>query len=263
MSNFAIVLSEAEALVRRSVKDKAHQMHEQQTIEMARREELTRMQMMPSQMLSVNGRQNLYSDPMMSYYYSTLGGLRGLDARESGKRVVGRIVDEPSREMLERVAVTVPEIDLNDPRTKLATEAEALLGYTPLRKVMRTPGTLKRVLAKLEITILDEASVNRYKAQMVEHLRTSNKMQMPTWRLTQLKEYTQPVPEFVLMKACQIKRELPEAEFYIDQLAVDPFLIVSMSAIKDYANNMRSRELDAETQAYVEVWAEPKFEAEL
>jgi hypothetical protein len=178
----------------------------------------------------------------------------------SGHR--GKKVDEPSREMLKRVEVEVQDLDLTDPRQKLATEAEALLGYTPLRKELRTPGTLRRVLAKLEIAVLDEESVNQYKNQMVEHYRTHNKMLSPTWRVTRLREYTQPVPEFVLAKAVEIKRELPEAEFYIDQLAVDPFLIVSLAPVMDFMTNQK-RNLDPETAAYVEVWAEAKFEAAL
>ncbi len=172
------------------------------------------------------------------------------------------LVDEPSREMLKRVEVVAAELDLTDPRKKLAAEAEALLGYTPLRKELRTPGTLRRVLAKLEIAVLDEESVNEYKGQMAAHYSTHRKMKSPTWRLTRLRDYQAPVPEFVLAKAVEIKRELPEAEFYIDQLAVDPFLIVSLLPLVDYVTNHR-RELDQETAAYVEVWAEPKFEASL
>jgi hypothetical protein len=83
---------------------------------------------------------------------------------------------------------------------------------------------------------------------------------MPTWRLMKLRSYTAPVPEFVLQKAIEIKRELPEAEFYVDQLAIDPFLIVSLVDLADWSTN-KDRKLDPETAAYVEVWSEPKFEA--
>jgi hypothetical protein len=187
--------------------------------------------------------------------------IAGLAAFSAQNTSVSRApVEEPSREMLKRVEVNLQDLDLSDPRQKLATEAEALLGYTPLRQELRTPGTLRRVLAKLEITILDEASVDAYKKQMVEHYESHGKMVMPTWRLTRLRAYAEPVPEFVLQKAIEIKRELPEAEFYIDQLAVDPFLIVSLKEITDWSIN-RERKLDPETAAYVEVWGEPKFEA--
>ena len=167
--------------------------------------------------------------------------------------------------MLQRVPVEVQNMDLSDPRKKLAAEAEDLLGYTVLREELRTPGTLRRVLAKLEITILEEASVDKYKAQMVEHYRTANKMADPTWRLTALRhaEAKQRVPDFAVLKAIEIKRELPEAEFYVDQLAIDPFLIVSLKPILDNMRNTPSRNLDPETAAYIEVWGEPEFEATL
>jgi hypothetical protein len=174
-------------------------------------------------------------------------------------------VEEPPREMLKRISVEVPEVDLGDARQKLAVEAEVLLGYTPLRQELRAPGALRRALAKLEIAILEEESVNQYKKQMVEHYQTTGKMPMPTWRLTPLKNYAQPVPEFVLAKAVSIKRELPEAEFIIEQLAVDPFLIVSLVPLQDFTSGAFTlqRMLDPERAAYVEAWAEPKFEASL
>jgi hypothetical protein len=173
------------------------------------------------------------------------------------------VVEAPSREMLERVPVNVENLDLTDPRQKLATEAEALLGYTPLRTELRTPGTLKRALAKLEITVLEEKSVFAYKGQMAEHYRTTGKMPDPTWRLIALKDYKQPVPEYVLQKAVEIKRELPEAMFYVEQLAIDPFLIVTLEPLQDFMTHIHTldRVLDPETAAYVEVWSEPKFEA--
>jgi hypothetical protein len=172
-------------------------------------------------------------------------------------------VEAPERTMLKRVPVEVEAIDLNDPRKKLATEAEMLLGYMPLAKELHTPGMLKCALAKLEITILEEKSVFAYKKQMAEHYRTTDKLEDPTWRVTSLKEYTEQVPEFVLQKAVEIKRELPEAMFYVEQLAQDPFLIVTLEPLTDFVSHERTleRELDPETAAYVEVWSEPKFEA--
>jgi hypothetical protein len=172
------------------------------------------------------------------------------------------MVEEPSREMLQRAPVDVQDLDLTDPRKRLATEAEALLGYTPLREELRTPGTLKRALAGLEMEILDWESVTAYKKQMAAHYETSGKMQMPTWRLTKLKDYKAPVPEYVLQKAVEIKKILPEAEFYVEQLAVDPFLIVTLKPLNDFMSPEMTlnRELDPEMAAYVEVWSEPKFE---
>lgn len=166
-------------------------------------------------------------------------------------------------EMLTRTAVTVEEVNLDDPIRELALQAESLLGYSVLRDEAHLATPLRRTLAKLEIEILDQESVDRYKTQMVEHLDTSHKMAMPTWRLAPLERYGEPVPEFVLMKAIAIKKELPEARFYIDHLAVDPFLIVSTKPLPDSAVNQRSRYLDPDWAAYIEVWKEPKFESQL
>lgn len=170
------------------------------------------------------------------------------------------VVQEPSRSMLKRLAVEVPEVDLADEDKKLAIDAESVLGYKPLRRALHMPGELRRVLAKLELAVLDQESVDEYKAQMAAHFETTGKMLAPTWRLTRLENYTQEVPKFVLRKAVEIKRELPEAMFFVDQLAVDPFMIVSLSDLPDFVINQK-RTLNPELSAYLEVWSEPKFEA--
>jgi hypothetical protein len=199
-----------------------------------------------------------------SAFNSPFNGLDDSDsAPELSMTPTLEVVELPSREMLKRVPVDIKNLDLTDPRQKLATEAETLLGYTPLRQELRTPGMLKLVLAKLEISVLEQISVFAYKKQMVQHYSTSGKMLDPTWRITSLKNYGQQVPEFVLQKAVEIKRELPEAMFYVEQLAIDPFLIVTLKPLNDFVSsyNTLKRVLDAETAAYVEVWSEPKFEA--
>lgn len=175
-------------------------------------------------------------------------------------RKAPEVVEEPSRSMLKRVEVEAGELDLTDEDQKLAIEAESILGYRPLGQSLQVPGLLRRALAKLEIEILDEANVNAYKAQMAEHYWTTEKMLAPTWRITPLEKYTEEVPKFVLRKAVDIKRELPQAMFYVDQLAVDPFLIVTLKELPDYMVNTK-RGLDPETAAYIETWSEPKFEA--
>ena len=218
----------------------------------------------------------LQEDPLQraySYWYSNSSGsytpvgqgIYGFNGGDTANAMTPalEVVDEPSRDMLQRVPVEVQNLDLTDPRQKLASEAEALLGYTPLRQELRTPGTLKRVLAKLEISVLEEKGVSAYKKQMAEHYSTSGKMFDPTWRITPLKDYRQPVPEFALQKAIEIKRELPEAMFYVEQLAIDPFLIVTLNPLQDFMSpwNTLKRALDPETAVYVEAWSEPKFEA--
>ena len=171
------------------------------------------------------------------------------------------LVDAPSKATLTRVpAVVVEELSLDDPRRKLAVDAEMLLGYQPLLRDTKAPGRLRRALAALEIEVLDQTSVDAYKVQMVQHYASHQKMRDPTWRIRPLRGYSQPVPEHVLAKAVEIKRVLPEVEFYVDQLAVDPFLIVSLAKLEDVWTNQTTRGLDPETAAYVEVWDEPKFE---
>lgn len=208
----------------------------------------------------VHQQQNQDNDGYFYYFLndvfsqSPFGGSGSLGKPE-------KIVEEPSREMLTRVKVEADDVDLSDPRRKLATEAEALLGYTPLREELKAPGRLRLALAKLEIEIFDQKKVDSYKAQMADHYRTAEKMIEPTWRITPLSRYLKPVPEFVLAKAIEIKRELPEAHFYIDELAIDPFLIVSIVALTDFVVNQPSRRLDAEMAVYVDTWSEPKFEA--
>ena len=199
------------------------------------------------------------SQPPMGWWERAARGLLGRADSHTP------VVEEPSRNLLKRVAVEVGdgyEMAIAGGDNKLAIEAESLLGYRPLRQFLNLAGTLRRVLAKLDIDILDQASVDAYKMQMVEHYSTTGKMPYPTWRLTLLERYTDQVPKFALRKAVEIKRELPEARFYIDQLAIDPFLIVSLDDVYDSMANC-SRRLDPETAAYIEVWSEPKFEATL
>ena len=146
-------------------------------------------------------------------------------------------------------------------RQVLGTDAERLLGYTPLRADAKAASAFKTALAKLEIEVLDQARVDTYKAQMVEHYETHGKKPaMPTWRLKPLKGYSQPVPEFVLRKAVQIAKELPGVQFYVDQPACDPFLIATVVPLTDYGTNVGTRGLDPDVSAYIEVWDEPKFE---
>ena len=197
---------------------------------------------------------------------SAVSGFSGeAQAAPSEPAAAVQVVDAPDRSMVKREAVNAPQLDLTDPRQKLATQAESLLGYARLRKEVGGAALLMRVLAKLEIDVLDKASVFAYKQQMAEHFRTARKLFDPTWRLTPLSNYTQPVPEFVLRKAVDIKQELPSAEFYIEHLKEDPFLIVSLEPLRDYqtSSNTLDRFMNDDATAYIEVWAEPKFEAAL
>lgn len=70
------------------------------------------------------------------------------------------------------------------------------------------------------------------------------------WASDSLPEYRQPVPEFVLQSALDIKARCPQAEFFVEQLLVesrprDPFLVVYVP--------------ESVTRYYIEVWNEPSF----
>ncbi len=179
-------------------------------------------------------------------------------------------------------------VDNRAPLLALAESARAVLGYDVLaKKVEKSAATavseeseLRAVLAALEIDILNERDVVRYqKERLIE--RTTELMQEwmektakrsfeecreysfdqfggPCWRMETIKEYRQPIPEFVLAKAVQIKERMPECEIYIEHLEdhPDPFLIVGSSKAQ------YSWKKPAEYY-YVEAWAEPKFEGRI
>jgi hypothetical protein len=79
----------------------------------------------------------------------------------------------------------------------------------------------------------------------------------PSWDKTRIEQYREPIPEFVLNKAIQIKKAMPEVRIYVQHLSEhpDPFLIVATKH-KDYEC------LDAQ-ELWVEVWEEPKFEGRI
>lgn len=216
--------------------------------------------------LAYNQMQDAFYQPMRfsmgAWPWEAMGSTSAAD-----QKTPVAVVEAPSREMLKRLDPLGPEeieaIDLETEDRKLALEAEALFGYRKLREDLKAPGVLRRVLDELEIPVFDQDSVNAYKAQMVEHYRTTDKLPDPTWRLTPLGDYGAGVPKFALRKAVQIKRQLPESEIYVDHLADDPFLVVTLTPLHDFMTNVASRGLDRETQAYIEVWDEPDFEAKL
>lgn len=162
---------------------------------------------------------------------------------------------KPALESLKRIPVELAaEITLEDPLNKLAMDAERLLGYHVPGSKLKTPTRLQMTLAKLEIEILDEAEVKKYKAAMSNHMLCTGKMSDPTWRACPLKDYQQPIPEFVIAKAIEIAEEMPTAKFSVEQLHEDPFLYVHDGIYND-AGRMHG--------AYIEVWSEPMFESEL
>ena len=138
-------------------------------------------------------------------------------------------------------------------------EASEVLGYrlerTPSR---RNESELRSALGELGIEPLNESDVVRYQAEMIAELMLTAEYQMERtrasvdyrffhyWENVDLNRYREPIPEFVLNKAIQIKKRLPSVKFYVQTLEgqPDPFLLAKVG----------------DEHAYIEVWEEPKFE---
>lgn len=172
-------------------------------------------------------------------------------------RVV-RVQREVKVPKLHKSRVHVPKFE--DELQELAARAKAKLGYTLLHTAVNGSIELARTLRRLHIRAFKPELVEAYKkAKQLEQRRKLRAEGSPNyvvsnlvWNMTNLDDYAKPVPEFVLRKALQIKDELPNATFAVDELSQrapdpDPFLIVSL----------------AKERFYIEVWEEPKFEADV
>ena len=161
-------------------------------------------------------------------------------------------------------------VEWTEPVLTLAAEAEQVLGYSVLKAHQsgeEQSSELQKTLEKLGIETLNKADVERYQAEMLIE-QTEIKFQEwrkspsgtffgPTWEKLTIDKYREPIPEFVLNKAIQVKREMPDVRIYIEHLTEhpDPFLIV--------ATKHETYEcLDGES-FYIEVWEEPKFEGRI
>lgn len=140
---------------------------------------------------------------------------------------------------------------VKEERRKLAAEAKALLGYgtlsdnlTQLEIDAANKCRVAECFTKLGIEPLDRAKVDAYKAQKVREASTGY---INNWTRCALNKYARPVPEFALSRAIEIKREIPDVTFEIEELVtqrIDPFLIMR------YGNEVH----------YLDVWDEPGFE---
>jgi len=208
-------------------------------------------------------------DPMnylgisLNSYPSSFGGwstIPGEAIADKPKTVPAK----PSTKMLD--VVETPEMDMDNARVGLAVEVEDLLGYSALRKDVKAPSKLQRVLAELEIEVYADEKVAEYKQKMQAHFQTKadnadrkriqetrgmgrRTQTVVSWKLVDLAKYGKPVPEHVLRKCVQIKKAAPEATFHVDELVeetrtLDPFMIVKLG----------------DDKAVIEVWDEPTFE---
>ena len=169
---------------------------------------------------------------------------------------------------------------VNETIVNLAEQARELLGYNALSKLVGTKAELieltplQTALKGLEIESLNSADVKNYKKERIiaqtrenvekwakelaeRELRSYDSFSGPRWNLQNISEYREPVPEFVLAKAVQIKQACPECEIWIESLQdhPDPFLIVGVPDGRPYYEPVE--------MYYVEVWEEPKFEGRL
>jgi hypothetical protein len=151
---------------------------------------------------------------------------------------------------------------------ELAEQASSLLGYTGLSAHLvgsevqaKLSGPLTESLLKLDIQVLDTNSVISY--QLEEAMRRTKEVigsnlknwvsgwfGPANWGNTGIEEYRQPIPQFVLNKAVQIKKALPDVMFRVQHLNdahADPFLVA-----------VRGDEV-----YYIDAWDEPKFEERL
>jgi len=187
-------------------------------------------------------------------------------------------------EIRRQVAVTVePESVL----AIVAEEAENVLGYKSLSATIGTKAApLYRALAELGIEILDSTDVKRYQyehqvdvaektfAAFLQDARSPQAGErylfysLPTWVTCEIQDYIQPIPEFVLNKAIQIRKTIPEVRIFVEFLneSLDPFLKVEVGEVKhcDWDKEMKySPAFHASESYYIEVWEEPKFEGRL
>jgi hypothetical protein len=156
------------------------------------------------------------------------------------------------------------------PEPTIMEEAKEVLGYGRERTITKPErvSTLAAKLADLDIDTLNQSDVVRYQCEMAaekflepEFHRelasggTYYRWHLTVWDRTEISQYHEPIPEFVLNKAIQIKRAIPEVELFVEYLEMrsDPFLLAKLGQGK------KGSDWDADWE-YIEVWAEPKFE---
>lgn len=143
------------------------------------------------------------------------------------------------------------------PVSTLADEAASILGYSTDSAVVVEAKPLAAALAAMDIGILDWREVLRYQYQKQAEENIAQ-LQEPgwqwrsdlSWNMTPIDKFKQPIPDFVLNKAIQIKKALPACEILVESLerSADPFLVVRLKDGWRYEGY------------YVEVWDESSFE---
>lgn len=155
------------------------------------------------------------------------------------------------------------------PLDDVIAAAREVLNYTP--RVATETEVKKQQLAKvlhdLEIVPLAVRDVKLYQIERLAEMwreRVLTRLGDDTfwwnlryfgeWSMTEIEKYSEPIPEFVLNKAIQIKRACPDVAVFVEWLNdhPDPFLVVRLGT------ETRNAEL-----YYIEAWDEPRFEGRL
>lgn len=179
-------------------------------------------------------------------------GYSELVARHGNAIVPASVVEQPLP-ALERTILPAPT--LTEASKQLGREAAELLGY----KVIAARSAQEHVLEvfkKLGFEPLDEQKVLEYQKarQQRENARLQELSRVrgwhqgsAQWTSAELSKYSLPVPEFVLSRCIELKREIPEAQFFVEFMIYvrnDPFV----------------RMLVGSGSYYLDVWEEPEFE---
>lgn len=183
-----------------------------------------------------------------------------------------KLAEIPRMRVGQEIVLETSRMDsLDRERADLAIKAKNLLGYRMLSAEMsgnvlascEQLGKLAQALLANDIEVLDigkvfsyqtEEAARRTKAELERLLRSGNVNRVfqwgfhaAAWQHTAITAYVEPIPEFVLQKAVQIKEHCPEVQFFIHHLndpKADPFLVAMLG----------------DEVYYVEAWEEPRFE---
>jgi len=175
---------------------------------------------------------------------------------------------KPDMNAIPRLTAAIAQSTVDELVADVAVKAEKLLGYNLLRKKAKLENPLLAVLRELDIQPFAPGGVMAYKlkamnfrvAEIKRELLARPDFQSMTqhdvrahtnvrWQRTALHSYQEEVPVFILAQAVSIAEKLPQAEFHVEHLALDPdpFLAVTFSG-----------------QTFrIGVWAEPDFELNL
>lgn len=203
-----------------------------------------------------------------------LSGNGGMQSVASSKAPVCVLTAEeeaatkPDMNAIPRLMAGTAQASVDELVADVAVKAEKLLGYNLLRKKAKLENPLMAVLQELDIQPFDRQAVTEYKLKMMTFRVAEIKREIIArpdfeimnqhdvrartnvrWQRTALRDYREEVPVFILAQAVSIAEKLPQAEFHVEHLALDPdpFLAVTFSGVT----------------YRIGVWAEPGFEANL